>query len=123
MNQNDANRRRKHRITIRLDDGEYDNLCGWSTAAGLSMNAYLRELIDGFRPMAFPPAEYREILEELRRIGVNLNQIAAHANAHGFMDERVYRREADRLWRVIGELSEQMVRGGARFGSHQDMGC
>lgn len=123
MNKNDACRKRKHRITLRLDDKEYSELCAWSCAAKKSMNDYIRELLNGSTPVAFPPADYQSILHELRRIGVNMNQLAGKANAYGFADEREYRGEVQRLWNVIAELATQMSRGGVKFGSNKDMGC
>ena len=46
-----------------------------------------RELILGGELHENPPAEYGEILRELHRIGLNMNQIAIKANAYGFIDE------------------------------------
>lgn len=122
MNKYDASRKRKHRVTIRLNDDEYADLCEWSTAAKKTINAYLRELITGFQPVAFPPAEYAQVIWELQKIGVNMNQIAAKAHSLGFVDEREYQANADRIWRCVASLSEQLVRGGVKFGNDQDMG-
>ena len=122
MNKFDSTRKRKHRITIRLNDDEYRDLCEWSTACRMSMNDYLRELIQGFQPVAFPPLEYKEVIDELRRIGVNMNQIASKAHSLGFVDDREYQANADRIWRCVASLSEQLVRGGVKFGYNEDMG-
>ena len=86
------------------------------------MNAYLRELINGFTPVAFPPAEYSQVIWELQKIGVNMNQIASKAHSLGFVDDREYQANADRIWRCVASLSEQLVRGGVKFGYDQDMG-
>ena len=122
MNKFDANRSRKHRITIRLNDDEYQRLFEWSSASKRTMNAYLRELINGFTPVAFPPAEYSQVIWELQKIGVNMNQIASKAHSLGFVDDREYQANADRIWRCVASLSEQLVRGGVKFGYDQDMG-
>ena len=122
MNKFDANRSRKHRITIRLNDDEYQRLCEWSSVSKRTMNAYLRELINGFTPVAFPPAEYSQVIWELQKIGVNMNQIASKAHSLGFVDDREYQANADRIWRCVASLSEQLVRGGVKFGYDQDMG-
>ena len=123
MNKYDKSRKRQHRITIRLDDTEYENLCVWSTAAKLSMNDYLRTLIDGYQPVEFPPADYVEVLSELKRIGFNMNQIASKAHSLGFVDEPEYRRNVNRLWRVVATFAEQLARGGVKFGSNKDLEC
>lgn len=123
MNKYEANRRRKYALLLRLDEEEHMKLKEWSAASKRSMSDYLRDLIDHCQPIAFPPAEYEAILYELRKIGINMNQLAGKANAYGFSDEREYRAESERLWRVVAELSRQMVKGGAKFGSNKDMGC
>ena len=108
---------------MRLDDDEYKKLCEWSAASNLSMNDYIRELLKDSQPVAFPPIEYQEVLRELRKIGINLNQLASKAHTLGFVDEREYRAESERLWRVVAELSSQMSKGGVKFGNNKDMGC
>ena len=111
-------RRRKHPVQIYLDDDEYNMLCEWSSAAHRTMSDYLRELIRHSQPVAFPPIEYGEVLRELRKIGINMNQLASKAHSLGFVDEREYRSESDRLWRVVAELARAMSRGGIKFGSN-----
>ena len=86
-------------------------------------SSYVRELIVETTPIAFPPIEYQEVLCELRKIGINLNQLASKAHTLGFVDEREYRAESERLWRVVAELTKPMARGGVKFGNHKDMGC
>lgn len=98
-------------------------LCEWSSAAHRTMSDYLRELIRHSQPVAFPPIEYDEVLRELRKIGINMNQLAGKAHSLGFIDEREYRADSERLWRVVAKLSSQMSRGGVKFGSNEDMGC
>lgn len=123
MNKYDTNRKRKHRVPIRLDDDEYEKLKEWSIAAKRTMSDYLRELLKDSQPVAFPPIEYQEVLRELRKIGINLNQLASKAHTLGFVDEREYRTESERLWRVVAALAKPMARGGIKFGNNKDMGC
>ena len=123
MNKNDANRKRKHFVSLRLDDREYNKLKEWSAATNRTMSDYLRELLEDNQPIEFPPIEYQEVLRELRKIGINLNQLASKAHTLWFVDERDYKAESDRLWRVVAELSSQMSRGGVKFGNNKDMGC
>lgn len=108
---------------MRLDDDEYRKLCEWSSAANRTMSDYIRELLKDNQPIEFPPIEYQAVLRELRKIGINLNQLASKAHTLGFVDEREYKAESDRLWRVVAELSSQMSRGGVKFGNNKDMGC
>ena len=57
-----------------------------------SRSNYIRDLIDGYQPAEFPPADYIEVLSELKRIGINMNQIAGKAHSLNFVDEPEYRR-------------------------------
>ena len=121
MNKFDATRKRQHRITIRLDEKEYNNLCVWSTAANMTMNEYIRQLINGFQPVEFPPAEYKQVIDELQHIGINMNQLATKAHSLGFIDEPEYRQNSNRIWRVVAELSAQLARGGIKIGGNKNM--
>ena len=116
-------RKRQNPIQVYLDESEYNKLKEWSAASNRTMSAYIRELLSDSQPVAFPPIEYQEVLRELRRIGINLNQLASKAHTLGFVDEREYRAESERLWRVVAELITPMARGGVKFGNHKDMGC
>ena len=121
MNKFDATRKRQHRITIRLDEKEYNNLCVWSTAANMTMNEYIRQLINGFQPVEFPPAEYKQVIDELQHIGINMNQLATKAHSLGFIDEPEYRRNANRVWQIVAELAAQLARGGIKIGGNKNM--
>ena len=95
----------------------------WSTACKKTRSNYIRDLIDGYQPVEFPPADYVEVLSELKRIGFNMNQIASKAHSLGFVDEPEYRRNVNRLWRVVATFAEQLARGGVKFGSNKDLEC
>jgi hypothetical protein len=116
-------RKRQIPIQVYLDKSEYNKLKEWSAASKRTMSDYIRELLSDSQPVAFPPIEYQEVLRELRKIGINLNQIASKAHTLGFVDEREYKADGDRLWRVVAEFSSQMSRGGVKFGNNKDMGC
>lgn len=116
-------RKRNNPIQIYLDDDELKRLDEWSAACKKSRSNYIRDLIDGYQPVEFPPAEYVEVLSELKRIGFNMNQIASKAHSLGFVDEPEYRRNANRLWRVVAAFAEQLARGGVKFGSNKDLEC
>ena len=116
-------RKRNNPIQVYLDDDELKRLDEWAAACKKSRSNYLRELIDGYQPVEFPPADYVEVLTELKRIGFNMNQIASKAHSLGFVDEPEYRRNANRLWRVVATFAEQLARGGVKFGSNKDLEC
>ncbi len=116
-------RKRNNPIQIYLDDDELKRLDEWSTACKKTRSNYIRDLIDGYQPIEFPPADYVEVLSELKRIGFNMNQIASKAHSLGFVDEPEYRRNVNRLWRVVATFAEQLARGGVKFGSNKDLEC
>ena len=116
------NRKRKVQVILRLTEAEHEQLCEWSAACRMSKSDYLRNLIQGFQPVAFPPIEYSEVLFELRRIGVNMNQIATKAHTLGFIDVPDYEQNAKRVWSAVAEFSKQLRNGGVKFGSNKDMG-
>ena len=51
-----------------------------------------------------PSIDFHTTIKSLEKIGDNINQIAAKANTLGFVDTVQYRKETDKLERVIAEL-------------------
>ena len=117
----EQNRNRKNQVILRLNDAELKRLDDWSAAANMSRSNYIRQLIAGFQPVAFPPVEYRQVIDELQHIGINMNQLATKAHSLGFIDEPEYRRNATRVWRVVAELSAQLARGGIKIGGNKNL--
>ena len=117
----EQNRNRKNQVILRLNDAELKRLDEWSAAANMSRSNYIRQLIAGFQPVEFPPAEYKQVIDELQHIGINMNQLATKAHSLGFIDEPEYRRNATRVWRVVAELSAQLARGGIKIGGNKNL--
>ena len=116
-------RKRNNPVQIYLDDDELNRLDEYSSACKKSRSNYIRDLIDGYQPAEFPPADYIEVLSELKRIGINMNQIAGKAHSLNFVDEPEYRRNVNRLWRIVATFAEQLARGGIDFGGNKDLEC
>ena len=117
----EQNRNRKNQVILRLNDAELKRLDEWSAAANMSRSNYIRQLIAGFQPVEFPPAEYKQVIDELQHIGINMNQLATKAHSLGFIDEPEYRRNANRVWRIVAELSAQLARGGIKIGGNKNL--
>ena len=117
----ELNRNRKNQVLIRFSDEELQRLDEWSAAANMSRSNYIRQLIAGFQPVAFPPVEYRQIIDELQHIGINMNQLATKAHSLGFIDEPEYRRNANCVWQIVAELAAQLARGGIKIGGNKNM--
>ncbi|MDL2324529.1 MobC family plasmid mobilization relaxosome protein [Ruminococcaceae bacterium OttesenSCG-928-A16] len=91
-------------LLLRIDPVQKEKLKGMALASGRSMSAVVRDLIDGAAIREMPPADYHAMTEALRRIGVNLNQIAMVANSTGNVDKAVYLKEAAILRRAVLEI-------------------
>ncbi len=98
-------RKRNHRIQVWLDDFEYQRLNILTSRTGMTREGVLRNLINGLEIKERPPMEYADIVTELRRIGVNLNQVAATCNKYGFVDEV----ELRRISQAVGNMERMFA--------------
>lgn len=102
-------RKRGIPILIRLNAQEQQNLAKQVKKSGLSQEAFIRSLINGYIPKELPPPDYYSMMRELHAIGSNLNQLAAKANATGHIDKTVFQYEANRLKRAVQEIQEAVT--------------
>ncbi len=75
-----------------LNEVEQRTLKENAKKVGLNESAYIRNLIMGYKPKEQPTQNMFEILNQLRLIGINLNQIARKANALDLVDAPFYRK-------------------------------
>lgn len=115
---NKTSKARRHIVKVRLSDEEYARLCQGADMTKRDKSKYLRQLIRWIEPTAPPSVEVTELLRELRSIGINLNQLAAKAHSLGFVDELDYRRKADEVLRLCGEIRKQYASAGVRLGGN-----
>lgn len=115
-------RKRTHLVKVYLNDEEAKEFEEWVAATNLSKSAYLRKLILRFRPVAAPPIEYNDVLEELRKLGVNMNQLAVKANSLGFIDEPEYRKNAKAVWSLCADMAKRLGKKSEKYGGHKNMG-
>ena len=90
-------RKRNVQILFRLTDGEAEQLNDLVRKSGRSKEAFLRDMVKGYRLCEKPDPEFYRIMRELSAIGNRINQLAAKANALGFVDAPMLREEA-RKW-------------------------
>jgi len=90
-------RKRNHVIRFRMNDDELACMSDKvSRTATRNREEFLRDLVQGCKIIERPPAEYGDILRELRRIGSNVNQLLVVARTRGFVDElKLKRIQAD----------------------------
>lgn len=78
----DPDHRRVRHVSTYLTEGEHQVFVERIKASGLTKAAYVRAALTGVAPRARPGAVRRELVREVNRIGVNLNQLTKRANAH-----------------------------------------
>lgn len=89
-------RKRNVQILFRLTDEEAEQLYALVKKSGRSKEAFLREMVRGYRLCEKPDPEFYQMMRELSAIGNRINQLAAKANALNFVDAPMLREEARR---------------------------
>ncbi|WP_420871930.1 plasmid mobilization protein [Cohnella rhizosphaerae] len=102
-------RARRIKIMVRLNEQEQKRLVQQVKQTGLSQEAYLRSLINGYIPKSLPPMDYYTMLRELHAIGNNMNQLAAKAHTTGHPDRNAFQREAEDLRQAIQQIQEAVT--------------
>lgn len=100
-------RKRNCSFLIRLTEEEMAKLMKQVNKTGLTRENYIRALIDNSPIRERPPKEFFTVLEELRRIGTNMNQIARQANSIGFIDTNEYWKNVKALEDAISDIKEE----------------
>ena len=112
-------RKRKNLVKFYLNDEEYQKLCENAATFWRDKSKYLRLVIGWIAPIEPPSVEVKEFTRELRRLGVSMNQIAAKANSLGYVDELEYRRCADEVMKLCGEIQKEYAKKGVKvFGNN-----
>ena len=89
-------RKRNVQILFRLNEDEAECLYALLKRSGRSKEAFLREMVKGYRLCEKPDPEFYQIMRELSAIGNRINQLAVKANALGFVDTPMLKEEAKR---------------------------
>lgn len=101
-------RKRDYSMHLRFSKEEHDYLLKQAVRSGLKPQAYIHALIRNKPIKESPPVEFTEVLHSLRKIGGNLNQLAATANAKGFVDTPAYWENVRWLQESVGALIRGM---------------
>ena len=83
-------RKRNVHIQLWLDEKEADRFNTLVNRSGLPREVYLRHLINSVIPTDAPPPDYFSMMTQIRRVGVNLNQIAKKAHTLNMVDAARY---------------------------------
>ena len=75
--------KRQKQLTVRFTDEEYAALKGKADIAGMKMEPFVRQLVEGCTIKPRPPDSYVRLSQQVAAVGNNLNQLAHIANATG----------------------------------------
>lgn len=95
---------RKYEFHIYLNEEEKDALCKLSEITKLSKSQLIREIILGYSPPEGPPANYGELIYQLRCLGNNINQILRIARTNGILNPV----ELEKHLSELGTVEEKM---------------
>ena len=108
-------RKRERSFLVRLTKEEMKKLDYLAMKSHQPREKYVRYLIDGVVPNNSPPPDFFLMINELRAIGNNINQIAKKANAFGDINAvefEVAKQELDEaILRIERELLLPKKRG------------
>ena len=76
---------------------------------GLTETAVIRLLLRGYEPKEKPDTRFYDVMRQLSAIGNNINQLAAKANALGFIDAPMLRNEALRWHQIQNEIEQKIL--------------
>ena len=89
--------RKTKEIKVRMTEDEFERVTALAQATVLSREAFIREALRGTTIHERPPAEYGEIVRELRRIGSNVQQLLIKARTLEFVDEIILQEIVDAI--------------------------
>jgi len=102
-------RKRNVHIQFWLNRKEAEELDKKVKRSGLSRESYLRHLVNGVVPQDEPPRDYYAMMNQLHRIGINLNQIAFKANALNVIDADEYAKAYAEYEKTVKEITEAVL--------------
>ena len=100
--------KRQKQLTVRFTDEEYAALKGKADIAGMKMEPFVRQLVEGCTIKPRPPDSYVRLSQQVAAIGNNLNQLAHIANATGKVSDHSLQ-QAQQLMEEIWELLAENI--------------
>lgn len=101
--------RKSKEIKVRMTPEEFDFVTRCAAATKHSREEYVRQVLSGATIRASPPAEYAQILRELRRIGSNVDQILVKSRALGFVDIPMLREAVDSIRKMDAVFTDSFL--------------
>ena len=95
---------KRHLIKAYLDDAEYERFTSIARRTNSTNSHLVRCMLRDAIFIEFPPMDFKAMVRELSRIGINMNQLASKAHSLGFIPLQVRKaralRRRGRLLRV-----------------------
>ena len=104
-----ANRKRKHRVEVAMNDKEYKEFLENIKLCGMTKQSYLLCLISNHVPQPKPSKDFYDMIRQLRQIGNNLNQLCIVANKTGNIDYHKLKYVLDTLNKSIVEIRKDVL--------------
>lgn len=95
---------KKKEIKVRLTNQDFEHLNKLVKESNLSRESYLRMCINGLLPRPAPTKEFIEVIEILREIAENMNQIAISVYTQNAMNKSIYMENYEKLQDQINEI-------------------
>lgn len=102
-------RKRPNRIWCHLSDDELLDFNRKVKKSGLTRQAYIRSLINGYTPKELPSFDYLAMAKQLHSLGNNIHQIAARANATGFFMVNEYEQYMNDVYDAIAGIEKAIL--------------
>ena len=102
-------RKRNIRKDIMLNETENEKLISDCKKANISYGEYFRKLLMEKQIKEKPGKEFYEVMKQLSKIGVNLNQIAYKANSTNKIDKDYYKTEAEEWHKFAREVKQKFL--------------
>jgi len=99
-------RKRNNKIEFYLNDKEFKRLEKQAGKSKLSRSELLRSLIMNCSAKEPPPLDYPVLIERLKIIGRNINQITIRVNATGYFLKEEYEKNVKLYFEILYSIQE-----------------
>lgn len=99
----------KKSILLRLDPKEYERISQLAKKSVFSREEFIRQILQEATIVERPPAEYAEIIRELRGIANNIHHILARLRTLGFADEPMMSEALNKIRRMDFVFTDSFI--------------
>lgn len=100
-------------MTLRFHRSELEALTQKARKANMSRESYCRAVLNGSEVKEGPNADVAQLINQVRRVGYNIDQILKIANGQGLVDVPQLRKALEETHQV----AQQIIKAYARTGS------